>query len=109
MFGTERIEASLSEDLSKDAVGVSQNIFRLLGVEDAFEPDTSLRHNVSGILRSRALLGLVKRPNAVKSFLKPLLPEGTRKRLSVSVQNWNLKKAPPLPEEARREFTQTGR
>jgi hypothetical protein len=109
LFGRERTEAFLFEDLSKDAVGVSQNIFRFLGVDDAFEPDTSLRHNVSGIPRSRALLGLVKTPNAVESFLKPLLPEGTRKRLSVNVQNWNLKKAAPLPEEARREFAQTCR
>ena len=109
MFGRERIEAFLFEDLSKDAVGASQNIFRFLGVDDAFEPDTSLRHNVLGIPRSRALLGLVKTPNAVESFLKPLLPEGTRKRLSVNVQDWNLNKAAPLPEEARRGFAQTCR
>jgi hypothetical protein len=109
LFGRERIKVFLFEDLSKDPVGVSQDIFRFLGVDDAFEPDTSLRHNASGIPRSRALHELVKRPNVVKSFLKPLLPEGARKRLSVNVQNWNLEKAPPLPGEVRREFAQTCR
>jgi hypothetical protein len=109
MFGEERIKVYLYEELSEDPVGVSRDIFRFLGVDDAFEPDTSLRHNPSGIPRSRALLGLVKRPNAVKSALKPLLPGGVRKRISVNVQNWMLEKAPPLPEEARGELAEAYR
>jgi len=109
MFGEERIKVCLYEELSEDPVGVSRDIFRFLGVDDAFVPDTSLRHNTSGIPRSRALLRFIKKPNVVKSALKPLLPGGVRKRISVNVQNWNLEKAPPLPEGARRELAEAYR
>ena len=109
LFGKESIQVHLYEDLSEDPVGVSQDIFRFLRVDDAFVPDTSLRHNVSGIPKSQALLRLVKQPSFVKSALRPLLPGGLRKRLSVNVRNWNLEKAPPLPEEARRELAEAYR
>ena len=109
LFGGDRIRVYLYEELSEDPVAVSRDIFGFLGVDDSFAPDTSLRHNVSGIPRSHALRRLVKKPNVVRSALKLLLPEKTRKRISVNVQNWNLEKAPPMPEEARRELIEAYR
>jgi hypothetical protein len=101
-FGPGQIRVYLYEELNGNPVAVAQDAFRFLGVDSSFVPDTSLRHNASGIPKSKALVSLIKRPNPLKAAIKPLLPEGARKRISVNVQNWNLEKAPPMPEEARR-------
>ena len=109
LFGGDRIRVYLYEDLGADPVAVSRDIFGFLGVDDSFAPDTSLRHNVSGIPKSKALVSIIKRPNPIKSVAKAVLPEGLRKRMSVSVQNRNLKKAPPMPEGAMRELVEAYR
>jgi hypothetical protein len=104
LFGADNIRVHLYEDLSESPVSVSQDIFRFLRVDDSFVPDISLRHNVSGIPKSKALVALIKRPNPLKSAAKAILPEKTRKRLSMNLQNRNLSKAPPMPEETRMEL-----
>jgi hypothetical protein len=59
LFEAEQIRVYLYEDLKEDPVGMMRSIFRFLGVDDAFVPDTSLIHNASGIPKSRALHTLV--------------------------------------------------
>ena len=109
LFGAEKLRVYLYEDLSESPVSVSQDIFRFLGVDGSFVPDTSLRHNPSGIPKSKALVALIKRPNPLKSAARAILPEKLRKRLSASLQTRNLSKAPPMPEEARRELVEAYR
>ena len=105
LFGSDRIQVCLYEDLKGDPVDTTQTIFRFLGVDDAFSPDTAVRYNVSGIPKSRALETFVTRPNRLKNVVKPLMPEGWRRRTSVKVRNRNLTTAPPMPESTRRELT----
>jgi|SRR5215218_5070943 hypothetical protein len=52
IFGQERVGIWLYEDLKADPVATTQSIFRFLGVEDTFIPDTSSKHNLSGIPKS---------------------------------------------------------
>lgn len=108
-FGREKIRVYLYEDMKSDLLGMLRDLFRFLEVEEGFVPDTSLRHNASGVPKSRLLVSLLKQPNPIKDTLKPLLPEGLRKRISVSLQNKNLTEAPPLDEDVRRELTETYR
>ena len=108
LFGPEQIKVYLYEDLKEDPVGMMQSIFRFLGVDDAFIPDTSLRHNASGIPKSRALQALINKPNALKSAIKPFVPEGMRRRILVNLQNRNLAQA-PMPEGVREELTEAYR
>lgn len=109
LFEAGRIRVYLHEELSESPVGVSQDIFRFLEVDDAFVPDTSLRHNVSGIPKSKALVSAIKGSSLLKSAVKAVLPEGLRKRVSVGLQNRNLEGAPPMPEETRRELARAYR
>jgi hypothetical protein len=108
-FGEERIKVYFYEDLSEDPVGVSQDIFRFLGVDDAFEPDASARYNVSRLPRSEALASLLDKPNLLKTAARTVVPSGVRKRVSAGLKNRNFEKAPPMPEEARRELTEAFR
>jgi hypothetical protein len=102
LFDRGQIMIHLYEDLRTDPLGVVQSTFRFLEVDDASVTDVSLRHNISGVPRSRTLQTLVQAPNPLKAVLKPLLPEGLRRRASVGVQKWNATgELPPFQPEVR--------
>jgi hypothetical protein len=103
LFGQDRIRVYLYEDLNRDPVAMLQSIFRFLGVDNSYLADTSRRHNVAGVPKSRRLNTLVNRPNAIKSVLKPLLPQGLRERIVANLRR-HLGEPPPMPEEARLEL-----
>jgi hypothetical protein len=111
LFGHEQIRVYLYEELDRNPTGVTQNIFRFLGVDHTFVPDTSVRYDddVSGIPRSHALHTFVGKQNPLKSALKPLLPRGLRRRISANLHKGNLKEAPPMPQEVREELTEAYR
>lgn len=109
LFGGERIRVYLYEELRADPLGLVRDAYRFLGVEDSFEPDTSRRHNPSGVPKSRLLVSVLKRPNPLKSALRPLLPEGLRGRLSEGLQRRNLSEAPPLEAGVRGRLVETYR
>ena len=108
-MGEGRVRVYLYEDLRDDPDGVLRDAYRFLGVDDAFVPDTSLRHNASGIPKSEALLAFVRRPNPVKSALKPFIPEKTRRRVFVGLRNRILAKPPPLDPGVRRRLIEAYR
>ena len=109
VFGREQIKVYLYEDLKTDPVGVLREIFRFLGVDDAFVPDMSLKHNVSGIPKSQALHAFIRQSHPIKSVFKPFVPEGLRLRLKTSLRNRNLRQPPPLSPEVRKELAEAYR
>jgi len=109
LFRPEQISVYLYEDLKENPLGMMQSIFRFLEVNDTFVPDTSLKHNVARVPKSRALLAFIKKPNPLKAALKPFLPERLRLRIGVSLRNRNLTKPPPMPESVREELTEAYR
>jgi len=109
VFSPERLQVHLYEDFREDPISVSQNMFRFLGVDDSFIPDTSLRHNVSGLPKSRALFWFLKKPSPLRTALRTFVPKGLRKNLFVSLRSRNLSKVPPMPEEARMDLIEAYR
>lgn len=109
MFDRDRIQIHLYDDLHRDMPGVMKSIFRFLEVDDGYTPDTSVRHNVSGIPRSGPLSRLIDRPNPLKKAIKPLLPEEVRWRIVARLKNRNLTEPPPLEPEVREELIEVYR
>src|SRR4051794_9340359 len=102
-FPRTHIHVSLFDDLRHDALGMVQGVYRFVGVDPAFAPDFDTPHAIGG-LPARRWLERVLTNRAVGAVVKPVLPMGAA--------NWgrrmrarNLKKAPPLPAELRRELT----
>ena len=115
-FGRERVRVYLYDDLMEDPGSVVRDMFRFLEVDEAFEPDMSARHNVSGVPTSKALQRaylFLRGSSPLKSAIKALLPAGMRRRAYSralhSVQSRNLSKAPPLPPRMRQELTEAYR
>jgi hypothetical protein len=107
LFEPEQIRVYLYEDLDEDACGVMQDMFQFLGVNDTTVPEI-LRHNVSGIPKSRTLQKFIQKPNSLKAVTKPLLPAKLRRRMRIKLQNRNLTK-PPMPEGVHEELTEAYR
>jgi hypothetical protein len=111
-FEPSNIRVYLYEDLREAPVRTVRDVFHFLGVDDAFEPDTSLKRNVSGLPRNRLLDRLLRSQHPLKSSLKLCLPGGLRWRTSEildALKNRNLASPPPLPPETRRYLVDTYR
>lgn len=102
-FDRNQIKVYLYEDFSTNPINILQDTFRFLGVDDTFAPDVSLKHNVSGIPKNSAIYTFLKNPHPIKYILKPLFPEGLRRRVMASLKNQSLYK-PPLTPELRRQL-----
>lgn len=75
-FDPGQIRVYLYEDLRADPLLVMQETFRFLGVDDAFVPDTSIRTNVSGVPRNRALHAVLTNSRRARAVIEPMLPAG---------------------------------
>jgi hypothetical protein len=105
LFRREQLRVYLYEDYIADPVGLMQDIFRFLNVDDTFVPDMSVRHNESKLPRSRALQVFLTEPRRAKNLFKPLLPARWSRRIGDRLRRQNLTR-PPLSEELRRQLTE---
>jgi len=78
LFDQEQIRVYLYEDLKTDPIKLVQDIFRFLGVDDKFMPDTSLKYNVAGVPKNDAIKTLIKNFNSIKPAMNLLLPDKLR-------------------------------
>jgi hypothetical protein len=102
-FPRSQIYTFLFDDFTRDALGVTRDIYRFLGVDPAFTPDMTTPHNLGGMPKSRVMERLFTN-SSLKSVLEPLVP--------AAVANWarrlrtrNLTKAPKLPSALKKELT----
>ena len=101
-FDRDQIRIYLYEDFTTNSIDVLQDIFRFLGVDDTFVPDTSQKHNASGIPRNKALYKFLRRSNPIKNILTPFLPsKRLRQHVKANLMNLNTRKKPQLLPDVR--------
>lgn len=108
LFKREQFKIYLYDDYVADPVGLMQDIFRFLNVDDSFVPDMSVRHNESKLPRSRALQVFLTEPRGVKNFFKTFIPARWSRRIGDGLRRQNVTK-PPLAPEVRRRLTEVYR
>jgi len=103
-FPRQQIHFALFDDLKRDAVGMTQLVYRFVGVDPGFRPDVKTPHAGGGVPKSR-LLERMFTSRSLRSALQPLVP--TR------AANWvrrfrgrTMSKPPALPSALRRELTE---
>ena len=106
LFGRDRVQVYLYEDLNTDPMGVMRDIFRFLGVDKEFVPDTSFKHNISGVSKNRFLSRMLRQRHPVKDALKPLFPAAFRHKLVSGLQKRVIVR-PPFPKEERRRLVES--
>jgi hypothetical protein len=104
-FPRDRIALFLFEDFARDTEATLRQILDFLDVGTAFVPDCSVRHNASGIPRSRTLHRLLDRSRPAKWAKDRFAKSGTSPltSLAVKLRNTNLKR-PPLSPSLRGEL-----
>jgi len=105
LFDRKQLKIYLYEDFCRDPVGVMQETYRFLEVDDTFVPETSLKYNTSGFPRSRRLNAYLTKPDPFKQFLERIIPEPLRRYIRINLINRNLVK-PPLSPELRKQLTE---
>jgi hypothetical protein len=109
VFDADQLRTVIYDDFNTRPVEVVQDIFRFLGVDEGFVPDTSKRHNISMVPRNRAAHHLVMGGYPLKQALKSVLPAGVRQRLKRTFLTHNLRRPSPLQPEVRRQLVEVFR
>ncbi|MFD1674165.1 sulfotransferase family protein [Alicyclobacillus fodiniaquatilis] len=102
-FDSNQLLILFHEDLDSDPQATLQKVFRYLGVDDTFIPDTTIRHNVSGIPRSPKLHQFLTQSSFLKQMVRPMLPQKFRESTAAKVRERNLSK-PSFPVSLRHEL-----
>ena len=108
LFGPEHVRIYLHEDFERDALGLVQDVFRLLDVDPTFAPDISVRYNASGVPRRRRLFELTTTDNPVRRAARVMVPQRHRERIRVAALNKSMER-PPIPPEVRRQLVESFR
>ena len=91
-FRREQLQLFLYEDFASDPLRVTRDIFRFIGVDDAFVPDVSARANAGGIPKSEWWQSVVMRPNAASKLIGSLLPRDARRTMRDALSRVNTRR-----------------
>jgi len=95
-FDRNQIKVYLHQDLNSNPAEVLRDAFQFLDVDDEFVPDMSIRPNVSGVPKSRALQWFLHviliKPNPIKTLARLFISEQVRWRVTTEIRNRNLVK-----------------
>jgi hypothetical protein len=103
-FPREQIHVLLFDDLKRNPRKAVQQIYRFLEVDPSFVPDFDTPHAPGGVPRSMVLEGILTNQTvkaAVEAWV-PKRPVNWVRRL----RTWNMKQAPRLPAELRKDLTE---
>jgi hypothetical protein len=102
-FPRERLRVLLYDDFRDAPDAALRSVFGFLEVDDSFRPDTSLRHNVSGIPKSRRLYELLSGRGILGGALAAVVPASLLARVRARGMG-RLLRQEPLAAELRAEL-----
>ena len=102
-FPRDQIHVFLFDDLKKNPRAVVQGLYRFVGVDPKFEPDFATPHNIGGMPASRLLEGVFT-SRTLKAVVEPWIPKQAANWVR-SLRTRNMRQAPALPAELKRELT----
>jgi hypothetical protein len=100
IFDASQIHVALFDDLRRSPQTVIGEMFDFLGLE-RIAVDVESTHNPSGVPKTRLLERSHGERGVVRRALAPALKSEVAQRWIRSIRNWNLQKAPPMPESLR--------
>lgn len=110
-FGHDRLKIYLYDDLCKDPVGLMQDIYRTIGVDDTFIPDISRKAQIAQVPKVKFLNTILRKQNPLRSLvaggLKYVLPLDVRQNIRSRLININSQKTvPPLTPAERQQLVE---
>jgi hypothetical protein len=102
-FPRNQIHVILFDDLKASPAGVMEEVYRAVGVDPGFTPDFDTPHAAGGMPASRLLEGFLT-TSAISKAVRPWIPKQATNWVK-RLRSQNLRQAPPLPRELRRQLT----
>ena len=103
IFPRDRIHVFLFDDLKRSTVDAVQGVYRFLAVDPSVVPDLETAHNVGGVPASRALESVLTN-RGLRAVVEPWIPKRAADWVR-RIRTSNMRKAPSLPPELRKELT----
>ena len=105
LFEPKQIKVCLYDDLVSDPITMMQDIYRFLGVDDTFIPNTDKKYNVAAIPKNQTVAKLMKRSRFLKTVISPLIPsQKLRLQIKDNILKLNLRSQPKLEPTVRKKF-----
>lgn len=105
-FHPTQFKVFLYEDFCCHPLNVIQEIFRHIGVDDAFKPNILRRSKVAYMPRNKTFDRLINKPNRLRSCLRAVLPSAVFHQLVTFGNRMNQVSYKPLPPEIRHQLQQ---
>ncbi len=102
-FPRDRIHVFLFDDLKRSPLTVVRELYGFLGVSPQFTPDLATPHNVGGMPAIR-LLENVFTSRSIRAAVEPWVPRRAANWVR-RLRTRNMRQAPPLPAELKRDLT----
>jgi len=102
-FPRAHIHVSLFDDLKRNALQTTQDVYRFVGVDAAHAPNFAAPHAVGGMPASRLLERFFMNP-VIRSAVEPWVPTRAANWVR-QLRSRNLRRAPSLPAQLRRDLT----
>jgi hypothetical protein len=102
IFDSSQIKILLFDDFKQNTPMVLKEIFRFLGVDEEFVPDTKFQYNTSGIPQNALIHDFATKPNQLTDALRKVVPESFKTKVMGVLQRINYEK--PQMDDATREF-----
>lgn len=106
IFDRNQIRVYLFEELNNNPVGLLQDIFQFIAVDDRFVPNTSMKAKVSRVTKNRFLQNFLEKPNLIKDILRLVIPANIRKPMAAKTYRKNISEPPKLSPEIRKQLIQ---
>lgn len=105
LFEPKQIKVCLYDDLVSDPITMMQDIYRFLGVDDTFIPNTDKKYNVAAIPKNQTVAKLMKRSRFLKTVISSLIPsQKLRLQIKDNILKLNLRSQPKLEPTVRKKF-----
>jgi hypothetical protein len=91
LFGKDKIQILLYDDLKANPVKTMHSIFYFLGVDPEFVPDVTQKHNITGVPKNEFLDEILISSNWIKTMAKLFLPKKIRISVASSMYKANIK------------------
>jgi len=102
-FPRAQIHVSLFDDLKRNALQTTQDVYRFVGVDASHAPNFAAPHAVGGMPASRLLERFFMNP-VIRSAVEPWVPTRAANWVR-QLRSRNLRRAPSLPAQLRRDLT----
>ncbi|KAF0095326.1 MAG: sulfotransferase family protein [Puniceicoccaceae bacterium 5H] len=104
LFPREQLLLFTSDMLRQDLRGNLRRCYEFLGVDPAFQPDTDITMNASGLAKNQGLNDFMGRQHPLKDALKKVIPLRVGRKIKGWIAARNLKPMPPLPDDVAAEL-----